>query len=255
MRKYLELILDLGSGHSSLVKIPLRTASRLMFALGIVFILAILSTGGWLMSRWRLHQSAEDLGFERMKTNSLEAKLKDLQQKGIKTPENQTDISAMASSGATVLPSLDSDELQLPGFEVKDIKVEIFPAKKELHLQFELSKTESTQVPDRFYALGLLHGSQGILHLPPTLASRKGDPVLFHRGLALNDVRTRRGIRQVFLIGDFLERTQGEPVFLTLLIYDNKGTMIFKKRVEPLVRRIDGSRASVNGAAQDREGR
>ena len=64
--------------------------------------------------------------------------------------------------------------------------------------------------------------------------------MLFHRGEALEDVRTRRGVNKKFSLGDFVEVVQAEPVFVTLLLYDSKGTLLVRKRLEPVVRRSEG---------------
>ncbi len=249
MRKYFELVIELGMGRSSLVKVPLRTAQRVILFGGLIGLVAVVSLGGWLMSRWRLHQAVEHLGAEKMKNESLEARLKDLL-----SNSNQADPNASVSgveNELTLYPSLGESEYLGTVVGINDLKVELFASKKEIQIQFDLVKNDSLQIGERFYLVGLLHGAQGVLHLPPTLASRKGDPILFHRGWALNEVKNKKSFRQNFNVGDFLEKASGEPLFFSLLIFDNKGSLVFRKRTEPTIRRLDSGRAKPVSAEGD----
>ena len=93
----------------------------------------------------------------------------------------------------------------------------------------------------RFFWVALLHGSQGILSFPPAIASRGGEAVLFHRGNAIDDVKTRRSVSQKYKLDQFIDRSGAEPVYVTLLVYDQKGALLTKTRSELSMIRGGGS--------------
>ncbi len=198
------------------------------------------------MSRWRLHKVQEAIHSEKMKVESLEMNIKELQNRTSQLTTEDSGSETAPEFERTGFPSLDASEFSLSQYQVKDLRADLNPSKKDLTIQFEFVKAESTQSSERFYFLGLLHGAQGLLSLPPAMASRKGDPILYHRGLPLNDIKSRRAVRQTFQIGDFIDKASGEPLYLTVLLFDHKGTLIFRKRIEPQMKRIESQKREGN---------
>ncbi len=229
-----------GKKHSFLIED--RLVRRGGFWLGLLVLLASVAMSGWLLSRWRLQATLEKLGEERLRAESLEVQVSVLQRG---QSQNSSDligaagVSQGAKSSNTLLPSLDSDEMVSGGAELSDIAVEILLSRKQISFRFDLVRKPPRGQAQGYYWVGLLHGPQGVRSFPSAFASRGGDPILFHRGELLEDVRSRRGVTRTFALGDFIEKGQVEPVFMTLLIYDLKGNLLIRKRVEPFIRQSD----------------
>lgn len=230
------------------VQISEALVRKWALGLGFLAILASVSLAGWLLSRWRLQTALSGLAEERLRAESLEAQISDMQKfkvggSGGETPGvNATGQANFADLKGqfTLIPTLDADELLSSFVEISEIVIDLNPVRKQLSIQFDLVRKPPRTQAQGFYWIGLLHGPQGIKSFPAVFASRGGDPILFHRGELLEDVRSRRSVNKVFDTGDFLEKAQAEPVFLTLLVFDNKGNLLTRKRVEPVVRRAEG---------------
>ena len=54
---------------------------------------------------------------------------------------------------------------------------------------------------------------------------------------SLEDVKTRRAVNARFKVSDFVERAESEPMFATLLVYDNKGALLLRNRLDLFMRR------------------
>ena len=212
---------------------PWNSLRRTASFFSLVVAAAILATTGWLMSRWQVERLSHNLGSERLKALALETQLTDLKV----GPKNGALGASDALSAFTLFPSLDSDELTSSAIEITDDAGEYDAASKELALKFELVRKPPREGNARFYWVALFHGPQGILVFPSALASRKGEPLLFHRGQAMDDVKIRRAVSARFKVGGFAERAESEPMFVSFLIYDNKGSLLLRKRDELLLRR------------------
>jgi hypothetical protein len=223
---------------------PFSSLRRTASYFGFVVLLCIVSMTGWLMSRWQVQRLANHYASERLKSSALEAQLNDIKARGAQAlaagVAGGDGAGSVALSSFSLIPSLDSDELKSSVLELDDMSTEYNPSSKEWALKFEVVRQPPREGSARYYWVALLHGPQGLLSFPSTLSSRKGEAVLFHRGQVLDDVRTRRAVSARFKVDGFFERGESEPVYVTLLIYDNKGSLLLRRRAELLTKRSPG---------------
>jgi hypothetical protein len=237
--KFWDIIVVRQDGEWLGFRAPFQSLRRTASFFGLLLVLCMLATTGWLVTRWKAHRLSGELASERLKANSLELQLNDIRERGkgglpLSTGEA---INQEALKAFTLLPSLDGDELSSPLIELNEQVAEYEAPTQELNVKFEVVRKPPRDVSMRFYWLALLHGPQGLMSLPPALASRSGETVLFHRGQAIDDVKIRRAVNARFKISDFVERAGSEPMFVSLLIYDNKGSLMLRKRMELFMRR------------------
>ncbi len=191
------------------------------------------------MSRWQVERLTRALGFERLKSSSLEAKLSDLRAAPTTsgTPGSTAETATTGAAGYSLVPSLEADELTSSLAEVTEDSAEYATASQELSIKFDLVRKPPREGSARYYWVALLHGGPGILSFPPAMASRAGETILSHRGQAVDDVRVRRSVQARFKVGGFVERAGSEPLFVSLLVYDAKGSLVLRRRLELSLRR------------------
>ena len=213
-------------------------------ALGSVLLVFTLS--GWMMSRWQSLRAQRQLASERLKSEALETQLGEYVARSTQAPGLADPAQPVNMDAFTLLPSLDGDAVESIVIESTDLVVEYETVRQELSIKFDLVRKPPLDTPGRYYWIVLLHGPQGIMSFPPALASRKGEPILSHRGEALDNVRVRKTVEAHYRFSGFLERVESEPVFATLLLYDAKGSLMLRQRRELLLRRA-GSPSSTSG--------
>jgi len=227
-------------GSRSGFRLSLKLARRFVMFFAFAMMLLSFSFLGWMLSRWESVKLAQDLRLEKMKAEGLEASLEEMKSRYSGTSLQGVDASALEAY--TLFPSLDVGEITSSLVELKEDQIAFDASTEEISLKFEIERRPPRDSTARFFWAGLLHGPQGILSIPPVLASRNGDPVLFHRGEALDDVKIRRSVSARYQVKDFVRRSGAEPVYFTLLVYDNKGSLLTRKRYD-----VKGSRAQDQG--------
>jgi hypothetical protein len=191
----------------------------------LVFLLGAVSTVGWLWSRWQLSESERDLAVAQLEIASLKAKVSQASRRG---SSGQDPAAGALPKGVGVLPSLDDVEVSTESLALAAVVAEYAPTKQQWSLRFEARR--SGGAGERVYWMALLHGPQGILSFPPSLASRAGDLVVPQRGQALEPFSGKRAVTARFKVGDFMENAGSEPVYVSLLIYDGRGSLLAKQR-------------------------
>jgi len=239
--KFWDIIVVRQDGEWLGFRAPFQSLRRTATFFGLLLVLSLLATSGWLVTRWKAHRLGHELASEKLKAASLELQLSDLRNRATSLPlstgEGSTDE---ALKSFTLVPSLDAQELISPLIELSEQAAEYEAPSQELTLKFEVVRKPPREASMRFYWVALLHGPQGIMSFPSALASRRGESILFHRGQPLDDVKTRRAVNARFKVSDFVERSGSDPMFVSLLIYDNKGSLLLRQRLELFMRRAGG---------------
>jgi hypothetical protein len=212
---------------------PLESLRRVANYFSLVFAIAVVGTAGWLLSRWQMHRLDRQMAFERLEAKSQIEALR----RGGASVDSSAPRGTSAPEGAAWLPGLDAVEVASPAVTAKDFSALYEVGRRELSVKFELSRTPPIQGPARYYWIVLLHGAPGVLVLPPSLASQAGEALVYHRGQLIEDLRTRKDVMGRFQVGGFVESAQAEPVFASLLVYDDKGSLLVRRRSELSVKR------------------
>ena len=214
---------------------PWRSLRKVASFFALVLIVAGISLTGWFLSRWQVERLSRSLAAERLKGTALEAQVNELRL------HSGAQNSAVASSQAvSFLPVLEGDELLSNLVSLQDLQSSFDPDSSEFALQFDLVRAPPREGSSRFFWILLLHGPQGVLAFPAAIASRRGDMILFHKGQVVDDVKTRRSVNARFKVQNFVKDAGAEPVYSTLLVYDEKGTLLLKHRSELSLERAAG---------------
>ena len=220
-----DIILLKDSGAWEGFRAPEAALNRTVNYIVVLFVVASLSLVGWLWSRWELGNATSDLGHARLENQSLRDKLKTQEQGLILGKGN------MSSSELTFMPRLDdkkvlSEDLKLDQYSVS------FDAKAEaLDIKFALEKESKSPLnTDRLYWVLLVHGAQGMRSFPPALMSKQGAWIYPQKGQLLENLRGQRQVRGRFQMSGFFDSQTTEPTFASLLVYDNRGSLLLKQR-------------------------
>lgn len=198
-----------------------RTASSLSF----IFLLCVLSLTGWLLSRWQVETLRRELSFERLKSLSSDEELKSLRGSVPAT-------GAVATETSSRFPSLDAHDLTSSSFEIKDLQTAFDPSTQDLDIKFDLKRLLPKEGKSRLSWIALLHGSQGVLVFPAVMASQPGEVLVPARAQAIEEFPAKRSIAARFRIPSLIEVGRGETLYVSILIYDEKSSLLLKKRQE-----------------------
>ncbi len=202
---------------------PWKSLQRVTTLLALLFLVSAVAGTGWLVARWQLHRSVEEAASLRLSLRALRAE---------QAPVVAVPAASENPPRATWLPGLDGQEILSSAFTAENLNVSFDATRKELSLKFGLRRAPPVQGAVKIYWILLLHGAQGVLSLPPALANQTGDAILFHRGQSLEDLRLTRDVTARFNVGSWMELAGSEPVYSTLLVYDDKGSLLIKTRQE-----------------------
>jgi|GEM_PF-2042582 len=195
----------------------------------LLLLVASFSLVGWLWSRWSLGQAESDLALTRLEVRSLKSQVGSLR-KGLLGGEAGVSVAGI-SDQLSFLPALDSAAVVSEDLTLKAYSLQYDAKKGQLGLDFEIEKApRSTFVADRLYWILLLHGAHGIQAFPPTMVSRAGSWLIPQKGQALEGLIKSRKIDARFRAQGFFDSSGTDPVFGTLLVYDQKGSLILKQR-------------------------
>lgn len=198
-----------------------RTASSLSF----IFLLCVLSLTGWLLSRWQVETLRRELTFERLKSQSADDELKSLR-------GSVAAGAVPASETSSRLPALDAQDLVSSSFEIKDLQTAFDTSTQDLDIKFELKRLLPKEGKSRLSWIALLHGSQGVLVFPSAMASQSGELLVPVKGQVIEEFPMRRSIAARFRIPSLIEVGRGEALYVSVLVYDEKSSLLLKKRQE-----------------------
>lgn len=204
---------------------PWRSLKRSASYLSFLFFLSAVSLSGWLLARWQVHSLSRELSELRLREDALQLDLDKRQKEGL----------GELTSAATLsyLPSLESEEINTGSLDLPTFQVEFLAKSSELKVHFEVRRTLPVNIKEKFYWVAMLHGPPGILSFPPALASRKGEVLQYNRGQVIEDLSQKRSIDATFQVPTPFVQTAGpEPLYVSVLIYDSKGTLTHRKRQE-----------------------
>jgi hypothetical protein len=191
----------------------------------VLFLLAAFASVGWLWSRWELGRSESELATHRLELRSLRGQVEALRQGLLKGEKSGM------SSQLTFLPSLDDAAVNSEDLGLASYKVAFDPKSGQLALDFEVEKgARGAAGADKLYWILLLHGSHGVQAFPSALVSRSGQWLLPLKGQVLEGGSKTRKVNARFRAQGFFEGTGTDPVYGSLLIYDNRGSLLIKRR-------------------------
>jgi hypothetical protein len=210
---------------------PETSLRRVTGFFGVLLLLGLLATVGWVLSRWKVETLEVELAQSELELRSVEMKLR-------AAGNSRSGESPQLAESRSWVPSLDSSLLESGVARFSDVVVSFDVKKSELSLRFDIVRNLPTDGALKFYVLTILHGPQGMVVHPPALGSRSGDALVHHRGRLVEGVQTRRSQAEAFRLTGFFDRAGPEPVFATLLLFDPQGSLVARNRFE--VTRLGG---------------
>ncbi len=208
---------------------PLSSLNRLAGYFSLLVLAFALSFVGWLLSRWQVERMGRQLAHEQLKLASLESQVTEKSTGGIsKSPLSET---------FTLLPALNDKILKSNLVDLKNVQADFNYTNHEMALKFEINRSAPAVGRARFYWVAILHGSQGILFFPPVFGSQSGEAIMFQRGHVAEDVNLSRSVEERFNVEGFFERSGSEPIYVSLVLYDSKGSMLTYQRYPVALRR------------------
>jgi hypothetical protein len=230
--RFWDILLVRGDGHWLGFRSPFESLQRAATYFVLILALGLVSTTGWILSRWQVERLSRALSRERLRGSSLEAKLSDSQKSAI----SGTGLE-QKNEQISLMPSLDGAEFKSPTIDLGNAEFQFDTLSQDLSVSFDILRHENSPAPASFYWVVLLHGSRGVIVLPSALTSRSGEVVQFHRGQIVEAVKAKRTVSARFKIRDFVESSGSDPVYGTVLVYDSKGSLMTRKRSELAMRK------------------
>jgi hypothetical protein len=220
-----------NDGHWVGMRASWPALRRLLTYLVFVFLIAALSLIGWVWTRWQMTRLDRDLALARQEIKSLNRRLLSYRQRGASGQLTESSLSFDYSSIA-MLPSLDETPLESEEYSLSAVSSFYNPKLRQWDLKFNIEKNSKAQggTSGPLYWIALLHGSHGLLTFPSALAGRSRDALLPQRGNLLEEVKGKRTISGKFKVGDFVDSAGSDPVHVTLLVYDARGSLVLRQR-------------------------
>jgi len=211
----------------------LSSIRKLSNYLVLILCLLALSLTGWIFARWKMSQLRKDLTLAHLELDSVNHELKGLK-KVLVGQEESFDVSTGESKfferESSFLPSLEAGDRYSALIELKNFTAKFMSSSKRVDLDFSVERLPPKEGQKKVFWILLLHGSPGVVSFPKALASRSGEAVLFHRGEALELTKSSRNISAQFRLSGFVELAGADPVYASLLVYDEKGSLLTRQR-------------------------
>ncbi len=220
-----------NDGHWVGMRASWPALRRLLTYLVLVFLVAAISLIGWVWTRWQMSRLDRDLSLSRQEIRSLKDRLQSFRLRGASGQLTEPSLSFDYASVA-MLPSLDDVPLESDEITVSKVTSLYMPSSKVWDLRFTIERNSKSQVgaSGPLYWIALLHGTHGLLTFPSALAGRSRDALLPQKGNLLDELKGRKQISSKFKVGDFVDSAGSEPVHVTLLIYDVRGSLLLRQR-------------------------
>jgi hypothetical protein len=220
-KKFWDLYLIKNNGEWLGFRLPLTSLQRLSTYFVLSLCLLSLCLVGWIFSRWKMLKMEEELQQLRLEKQAL------LKQDAPRPPSLGQ---AIEGADYSYFPSLEAKEFHSILVEAQNFKVVYRPSAQNIKIDFDLHRLPPRDGPEDFFWVLLLHGSTGILSFPSALTSRAGEILLYHRGFPVKDLKGQIQISQQFPLSHFVEQAGTEPLYASLYLFDDKGSMLARYR-------------------------
>lgn len=239
--KVWDLVLLKDNGTWEGFRAPERALRTTINYLVLLIVIASISLVGWMWSRWSLGNVESELALSRLEIRSLKVKVDELRKEILGGTSGAT--VGELSKQLSFLPALSGDAVSSEDLVLKTFKLEYDSQTGQLGLGFEVEKTpRSALSAERLYWILLLHGSHGLNAFPSAMLSRAGSWIFPQKGQALEGLIKNRKIDARFKVQGFFDASGTDPVYGTLLIYDQKGSLLLKQRSSVEIAQLKGSR-------------
>jgi hypothetical protein len=220
-----------GDGHWVGMRASWPSLRRLLTYLVVVFLIASISLVGWVWTRWQMVRLDRDLALSRQELRSVNSKIQSYKLRGASGQLAEPSLSFDFSSVA-MLPSLDEKPLESDELVLSGVSSVYNPKLFQWDLKFAVERNPKSQSASAgpYYWIALLHSLHGLLSFPPALAGRSMDALLPQKGQIIEEIKGKRTVTGRFRVGDFVDSAGSEPVHVTLLIYDTRGSLILRQR-------------------------
>lgn len=230
-----DIILLKDSGAWEGFRAPEHALRRTVNYIVVLLIVASLALVGWVWSRWELGNSQKQLAFAQLELKSLNERLES-QEQGYFLGRGDGALEEL-----TFFPKLGGDALVSEDLFFEKVSVYYDAKKSNLELRFELQKALKSGIDtSKLYWILLVHGAQGLRAFPPVLGSRQGSWINPQRGQVLEGLKKSRRVRASFRLSGFFEDSGNASTFVTLLLYDAKGSLLLKQQEDVLLREAGG---------------
>jgi len=197
----------------------------------VVFFIAAISLIGWVWTRWQMTRLDRDLSLARQELRSMKKRIDSYKLRGASGQLSEPSLSFDVSSVA-MFPSLDEKPLESDELVLSAVSSVYNPKALQWDLRFSIERNPKGQnvTAGPYYWIALLHGVHGILTFPPAIAGRSTDAILPQKGQIIEEIKGKRTITGRFKVGDFVDAAASDPVHVSLLIYDGRGSLILRQR-------------------------
>lgn len=228
-----EIFLVKEDGNWAGFRLGIETLRKLSNYLVLILCLLALSLTGWIFARWKMSELRKQLTFTKLELESSRHELQGLK-KILSQDEESTGEMNLGTRfferENSILPSLEARDHHSAVVELKDFTAQFRTSAKRVDLDFSLERLPPKEGVRKIFWIMLLHGPQGILSFPKAISSRSGELLLYHRGESLELNNTLKKVSAQFRVENFVEQSGSDPVYASLLIYDNKGSLLDRQR-------------------------
>jgi hypothetical protein len=230
-----DILLVRENGEWLGVRAPWDLLQRVATYFAVLLLLSVLSITGWISSRWMSQKLRDNLAQETLKSASLEIQVHELKKKLVSS--GVTPGASVTSSQVSFLPSLDKDDFTAGVLKIASFEAEYDPKTVDFSVKFDLQREDNSPRDGNFYWVALLHSNAGILSFPPALNGQNGEVVMPHRGQAIEAMQNKRSVLARYKVKNFIEDAGVNPVYVTLNVYDSKGSLLLRRRTDISLKR------------------
>lgn len=230
-----DIILLKDSGAWEGFRAPEHALRRTVNYIVVLLLVASLALIGWVWSRWELGKAQKQLAFAQLELKSLGERLES-QEQGYFLGRGDGALDEL-----TFFPKLGGEALVSEDLAFRELSVFYDSKQSNLDVRFDLEKAVKSEIDtSKLYWILLVHGAQGLRAFPPSLGSRQGAWINPQRGQVLEGLKKSRSVRASFRLAGFFEDSGSASTYVTLLLYDSKGSLLLKQQEDVLLREAGG---------------
>ena len=207
------------------VRTPKHTLQRLVLFVAFLILVSSLAIIGVVFGRWKISKLQNDLA-------KLSLDHKNLSFQYSEERDSSHEAQDRVLSTYSLLPRLDVDNYSVSWLELDRLQFKYDHGTKKCDVSYRLNK-KSLEGASKgvFYSVVLLQSSSGIITHPAVLGQNAGRHLVdYLKGSMIRKFNRRLTVSDSFPLRGFVDDKKLAPVQASLLIYDDKGNLLYQSK-------------------------
>jgi len=219
-----DLIITRSNGQWLGFRTSFHLLQKASLFFGVLMLLGLFASLAWVVARWDQVKTHRELVKAQLEIQSF----KDHSQAAAPSTGSEAQRIVVSDLGG---PDLDS-----PLLRVSHISADWDASNSEVSLKFQIESLEKNSV--KLSWMSLFHNSQAMISYPAVFSTGESTLLNHEKAVVIENLRGSKVVTAKFRASSFPAGEQGaEPMNAMLLIYDNKGSLMSRKKMPVAVLR------------------